>query len=52
MLVKTKRGHDGFGSTGVEVIMKIKKSQTGNEVIISPEEKVTPKAEVDLQLTS
>ena len=49
---KTKRGHDGFGSTGVEVIKKVKKSQTENEVIISPEEKVTANAEVDLQMTS
>ena len=25
LLGKTKRGHDGFGSTGVEVIKKVKK---------------------------
>ena len=48
MLGKTKRGHDGFGSTGVEVIKKVKKNQTENGVIISPEEKVTANAEVDL----
>ena len=52
MLGRTKRGHDGFGSTAVEVIKKVKKSQTENEVIISPEEKVTANAEVDLQMTS
>ena len=52
MLGKTNRGHDGFGSTGVEVIKKVKKSPTENEVIISPEEKVTANAEVDLQMTS
>lgn len=35
MLGRTKRGHDGFGSTGVEVIKKIKSSQT-EEMIVSP----------------
>ena len=32
MLGKTKRGDDGFGSIGVEVIKKFKESQTENEM--------------------
>ena len=52
MLGKNKRGDDGFASTGVEVIQKVKKILTENAVIISPEEKVTANTEVDLQMTS
>ena len=52
MLGKTKRGHDGFGLSGVEVNKKVKESQTESEVIISPGKKVNTNAEVDLQTTS
>ena len=52
MLGKTKRGDDGFGSIGVEVIKKFKESQTENEVITLPEEKVTGNTENNLKITS
>ena len=52
MLGKTKRGHDGFGSTSVEVIKKVKESQTEIEMITSPEEKVTVNTENTLKITS
>ena len=47
-LVKTKRGHDRFCSTGVEVIKKVK---TDNDVITSPE-KITVNSQDNLQIIS
>ena len=35
LLGKTKRGYDGFGSTGVEVIKKVKESTSEIEMITS-----------------
>ena len=47
-LVKTKRGHDRFCSTDVEVIKKVK---TDNDVITSPE-KITVNSQDNLQIIS
>ena len=63
LLGKTKRGHDGFGSTGVEVIKKVKESESeiemttseGKQVTVNTENNlqlITKKAEDDLQITS
>ena len=50
LLGKTKRGHDGFGSTGVEVIKKVKESESEIEMITSEGKQVTVNAEDNLQL--
>ena len=47
-LGKTKRGHDRFCSTGIEVIKKVK---TDNDVITSPE-KITVNSQDNLQIIS
>ena len=65
LLGRTKRGHDGFGSTGVEVInKKSKQSQTDDEetenvdhkiVILPLEDKIeanSEKTDDDLVITS
>ena len=52
MLGKAKRSHDGFGSTGVQVIKKVKQIQAENEMIISPEKEVIANADVNLRTTS
>ena len=63
LLGKTKRGHDGFGSTGVEVSKKVQKSESelgmitseGKQVTVNAEDNlqlITEKAEDDLQITS
>ena len=54
LLGKTKRGHDGFGSTGVEVIKKVKEneSESAIEIITSEGEQVTVDAEDNLQIIS
>ena len=50
LLGKTKRGYDGFGSTGVEVIKKVKESESVIEMITSEGEQVTADAEDNLQI--
>ena len=52
LLGKTKRGYDGFGSTGVEVIKKVKESESESviEMITSEGEQVTADAEDNLQI--
>ena len=50
LLGKTKRGHDGFGSTGVEVIKKVKESESEIGMITSEGKQVTVMAEDNLQL--
>ena len=63
LLGKTKRGHDGFGSTGVEVSKKVQESESelgmitseGKQVTVNVEDNlqlITEKAEDDLQITS
>ena len=63
LLGKTKRGHDGFGSTGVEVSKKLQESESelgmitseGKQVTVNAEDNlqlITEKAEDDLQITS
>ena len=65
LLGKTKRGHDGFGSTGVEVIKKVKENESesvikmitseGKQVTVNAEEHlqiISEKAEDNLQITS
>ena len=63
LLGKTKRGHDGFGSTGVEVSKKVQESESelgmitseGKQVTVNAEDNlqlITEKAEDDLQITS
>ena len=54
LLGKTKCGYDGFGSTGVEVIKKVKKSECESviEMITSEGEQVTVDAKDNLQITS
>ena len=65
LLGKTKRGHDVFGSTGVEVIKKVKQSESesviemitseGDQVTVNPEDNlqiISEKAKDDLQITS
>ena len=52
LLGKTKRGYDGFGSTGVEVIKKVKESKSEIEMITSEGKQVTVKAENNLQIIS
>ena len=63
LLGKTKRGHDGFGSTGVEVIKKVKERERkikvitseGKHVTVNEEDNlqiITEKTEDDLQITS
>ena len=49
LLGKTKRGYDGFGSTSVEVIKKVKESESVIEMITS---EVTLIAEANLQVIS
>ena len=50
LLGKTKRGHDRFGSIGVEVIKKVKESEGEIEMITSEGKQLTVNAEVNLQL--
>ena len=54
LLGKTKRGHDGFGSTGVEVIKKVKQSESESviEMITSEGDQVTVNPEDNLQIFS
>ena len=54
LLGKTKRGHDGFVSTDVEVIQKVKESESESviEMITSEDEQVTVDAEDNLQIIS
>ena len=52
LLGKTKRGYDGFGSTGVEVIKKVKESESVIEMITSEGEQVTFNPEDNLQVIS
>ena len=52
LLGKTKRGYDGFGSTGVEVIKKVKESESVIEMITSEGEQVTVNPEDNLQVIS
>ena len=52
LLGKTKRGYDGFGSTGVEVIKKVKESESVIEMITSEDEQVTVNLEDNLQVIS
>ena len=52
LLGKTKRGYDGFGSTGVEVIKKVKESESVIEMITSEGEQVTVNLEDNLQVIS
>ena len=53
-LGRTKRGYDGFGSTGVEVIKKVKESESESviEMITSEGKQVTVDAEDNLQIIS
>ena len=50
LLGNIKRGHDGFGSTGVEVIKKIKERESEIEVINSEGKHVTVNEEDNLQI--
>ena len=50
LLGKTKRGYDGFGSTGVEVIKKVKESEGEIEMITSEGKQLTVNTEDNLQL--
>ena len=52
MLVNTKRGHDGFGSTGVHVVKKVKDKEDQIGTITSEGEKVTVNSKENLQITS
>ena len=63
LLGETKRGHDGFGPTAVEVIKKVKESESviemitseGDQVTVNPEDNlkiIFKKAKNDLQITS
>ena len=66
LLGKTKRGNDGFGSTGITVIKKVKKddddvnetqstTSENNQVIVNSEEDlqiIPEKSENELQITS
>ena len=65
LLGKTKRGYDGFGSTGVEVIKKVKESESesviemttleGEQLTVDAEDNlqiISEKTEDDLQITS
>ena len=52
MLVNTKRGHDGFGSTGVHVVKKVKDKEDQIGTITSEGEKVTVSSKENLQITS
>ena len=52
LLGKTKRGYDGFGSTGVEVIKKVKESESVIEMITSEGEQAADDAEDNLQIIS
>ena len=54
LLDKTKRGHDGFGSTGVEVIKNVKENESESviKMITSEGKQVTVDAEENLQITS
>ena len=53
-LGKAKRGYDGFGSTGVEVIKKVKESESESviEMITLEGEQLTGDAEDNLQIIS
>ena len=54
LLGKSKRGYDGFGSTGVEVIKNVKESESEIviEMITSEVEQATDDAEDNLQIIS
>ena len=52
LLGKTKHGHDGFGSTGVEVIKKVKQSERVIEMITSEGDQVTVNPEDNFQIFS
>ena len=52
MLGNTKRGNEGFGSTGVQVIKKLKESETEIKMVTSEGEKVTASSEENLQIVS
>ena len=65
LLGKTKRGYDGFGSTGVEAIKKLKESESesviemttleGEQLTVDAEDNlqiISEKTEDDLQITS
>ena len=52
LLSQTKRGHAGFGQTGVEVIKKVKESESVIEMITSEGEQVTVNLEDNLQVIS
>ena len=65
LLGKTKRGHNGFGLTAVEVIKKVKQRECesliemitseGDQVTVNPEDNlqiIFEKAKDDLQITS
>ena len=52
MLVNTKRGHDGFGSTGVHAVKKVKDKEDQIGTITSEGEKVTVNSKENLQITS
>ena len=52
LLSQTKHGYDGFGWTGVEVIKKVKESESVIEMITSEGEQVTIYLEDNLQVIS
>ena len=54
LMGKTKRGYDGFGSTGAEVIKKVKESEIESviEMITSEGEQVTVDEEDNSQIIS
>ena len=52
MLGNTKRGNEGFGSTGVQVIKKLKESETEITMVTSEGEKVTVSSEENLEIVS
>ena len=52
MLGNTKRGNEGFGSTGAQVIKKLKESETEIKTVTSEGGKVTISSEENLQIVS
>ena len=52
MLGNTKRGNEGFGSTGAQVIKKLKESETEIKMVTSEGGKVTISSEQNLQIVS
>ena len=52
MLGNTKRGNEGFDSTGVQVIKTLKESETEIGTVTSEGEKVTVSSEENLQIVS